>query len=159
MRPNDRLARCHDGISHLCGRSHWVFWSSYCDGILLVFNVQYAENDEVITVSTSLIPPGPAYQLEWGWREDGGSFTPTYTYLFAHPRYWTMKAVRADVGLDAGNPWGDGRENAKLAFYAHVADRVEWYSIPAFAKDLEQRQKRAERERLERASGHIELFC
>jgi len=104
---------------------------------------------DVISVSTSLIPPGPAYCLT----VDGAEYT------YGHPTYWTRKAIRPDVGMDAGNPWGSRRENAKIAFWEHVADRVEWYgSAKEFAADLHKRQLRAERERASAAAGHIDLF-
>jgi len=110
------------------------------------------------TVSTSLVPPGPAYSLETGWTERGGAFEPTHAWLFGHPTYWSRKGITPIIGLDWGNPWGSGRELAKMAFWQFVADRVEWYDVKAFARDLEQRQKRAERERAERDAGHIDLF-
>jgi len=108
----------------------------------------------MITVSTSLVPPGPGYRLEAGPAD-----SPTHVWTFAHPRYWLGKGVKADVGLDAGHQWGEGREAAKIAFWGKVADHVEcWPDAGTFAGEVNKRQLRAEREKAEREAGHLDLW-
>lgn len=98
------------------------------------------------TVSTSLIHPALCYALT----------TPTATYHFAHPVYW--HPARADVGMDMNNPWGEGVDDAKAAFWEHVAENVVWPAASVLAGEIVEGSRLAEIERAKVAAGHIDLF-
>lgn len=97
-------------------------------------------------VSTSLVHPATAYHLDI----DGTA------YVFGHPAHWSP--ARADIGMDACNRWGLGVDDAKAAFWEHVAGVVVWTAASVMAGEIIEGARLAEIERQKVLAGHISLF-
>lgn len=102
----------------------------------------------MFTVSTSLVHPATTYHLD----VDG------IAYVFGHPTYWRTHAATPNIGMDMNNPWGEGREDAKVAFWEHVAENVVWPASSVIAKEIIEGARLAEIDRAKIAAGHISLF-